>query len=123
MDETMLMLLKVMAIAVVLFFVLREVNLWYWKINKRIELMEKQNVLLESIFKQLGGSFEKALTEEDKKEVEKIKEANEVEKIKKTIKDNEVIVKVIATGKIEKWNVKDWQDVVKGGNESKFKLI
>ena len=43
-------------IIIVIIAVLREVNCWYWKINKRIELMEKQNKLLENIFYQLGGN-------------------------------------------------------------------
>jgi len=44
--------------AIVLFLFLREVTCWYFKINKRQELMEYQNELLESIYKQLGGVLE-----------------------------------------------------------------
>lgn len=36
-------------LAIVLYFVLRELNCWYWKINKRIELQEETNRLLKKI--------------------------------------------------------------------------
>lgn len=35
---------------IVLFLLLREVNMWYWKINERIALMEEQNILLRNRF-------------------------------------------------------------------------
>jgi hypothetical protein len=36
-------------IAFVIFLLLREVNCWYWKINKKISLLEENNQLLKSI--------------------------------------------------------------------------
>ena len=39
-------------ISIVLFFVLRELNCWYWKINERIKLIEEQNRLLNLLIKQ-----------------------------------------------------------------------
>ncbi|MEI6695530.1 MAG: hypothetical protein WCO13_05635 [Bacteroidota bacterium] len=33
-------------VLVIIFFLMREVNCWYWKINQRISLMEEQNELL-----------------------------------------------------------------------------
>lgn len=47
------LLIAILAIAV--FIIAREVSLWYWGINKRIELLEEQNKILKNIFKQLGG--------------------------------------------------------------------
>ena len=36
-------------IFIVLFLLLREVNMWYWKINERIALMQEQNNLLRKL--------------------------------------------------------------------------
>jgi hypothetical protein len=50
------------AILLVLFFVFREINLWYFKINERIELAQKQNMLLEIIAEHLkGGALHQSL--------------------------------------------------------------
>lgn len=40
-------------VIVVVFLLLREVNMWYWKINERIALMKEQNILL---WKLISGS-------------------------------------------------------------------
>lgn len=55
--EEIKILLLLLAVVVVVFIVLREFVTWYWKINKRLELMEEQNQLLKNIFIQLGGSI------------------------------------------------------------------
>lgn len=55
MDDTefyMLVCLWV-AIFIIAFLLLRVFFCWYWKINKRIALLEKQNELLEEILTQL----------------------------------------------------------------------
>ncbi len=39
----------VLIVLIALFLILREVNCWYWKINRRIELMEEQNKLLNQL--------------------------------------------------------------------------
>lgn len=55
MDDTefyMLVCLWV-AIFIIAFLLLRVFFCWYWKINKRIDLLEKQNELLEEILMQL----------------------------------------------------------------------
>ncbi|MFZ4740071.1 MAG: hypothetical protein ACOYLE_02785 [Bacteroidales bacterium] len=44
MDITVLLITII--VLIVIFFLMREVNCWYWKINKRIALMEEQNELL-----------------------------------------------------------------------------
>lgn len=47
------------AASIVLFLILREVNMWYWKINERISNQNKTNALLEKILTQLkavGGN-------------------------------------------------------------------
>lgn len=39
---------------VMLFFLLREVFCWYYKINERIQLSQRQNILLENILQHLS---------------------------------------------------------------------
>lgn len=41
-------------VAVVLFFVFRAVMLWYYKINKRVQLLEENNFLLRKVAEALG---------------------------------------------------------------------
>ena len=43
----------------IIFLIIRELNCWYWKINKRIELTKQTNFLLEKIYSQLGGVIKK----------------------------------------------------------------
>ena len=42
----------IIVISVVIFFILRELNCWYWKINERISLMKINNELLEKLINQ-----------------------------------------------------------------------
>ena len=43
-------------IFVVVFLLLREVNCWYWKINKRLQIEEENNDLLTKILDELRDS-------------------------------------------------------------------
>ena len=43
-------------ILIVIFLVCREIICWYWKINKAMELLERQNVLLERIEAKLSAA-------------------------------------------------------------------
>lgn len=45
-------LVIILVVTIALFFILREVNCWYWKINQRIKLMEEQNRLLNLLVNQ-----------------------------------------------------------------------
>lgn len=45
-------LILILIVAIVLFLLLRAVNLWYWKINRRIELQEETNALLRKLVEQ-----------------------------------------------------------------------
>jgi hypothetical protein len=47
-------------ILIALFLILREVNCWYWKINRRIDLMEEQNNLLKKVLQNYGGTVNPA---------------------------------------------------------------
>ena len=53
-------LVIIFGIAVVLFFALREVNCWYWKINRHIELQEETNNLLQKLVDQSNKKETKA---------------------------------------------------------------
>lgn len=41
----------VLVVCVGLFIILREAVLWYWKINKIVDLLETQNAILKAILK------------------------------------------------------------------------
>jgi hypothetical protein len=45
-------------VLVVLFLILREVNLWYWRINERVKLQEKTNSLLQQILDRIEPNQE-----------------------------------------------------------------
>ena len=65
MENIVLYVIAGLVIFLVLFFILRELNNWYWKINKRIALQEETNNLLRQI-------LQKSTTKEvlpDKKEI------------------------------------------------------
>jgi hypothetical protein len=46
-------ILIALVILIAIFFVLREVNCWYWKINERISLQKEQNLILREILTSL----------------------------------------------------------------------
>ena len=50
--------LTLVVICFVIFLLLREVNLWYWKINRRIELQEETNRLLKQMLENQNDKFE-----------------------------------------------------------------
>ena len=47
---------------------------------------------------------------------------NKVEKMKKKVSANELIVKVKGSGKIEKIKKDDWEEIISLGNEDKFEI-
>ena len=47
METGLSFILIILLICLAVFMLLREVMLWYWRINKRIEIFEKNNVLIE----------------------------------------------------------------------------
>ncbi|MDY0318283.1 MAG: hypothetical protein RBQ64_06930 [Candidatus Izemoplasmatales bacterium] len=49
-------------IFIAIFLLLREVNMWYWKINERIALMQEQNNLLRKL---ISGSVSQERVESD----------------------------------------------------------
>ena len=53
-DSATRIIIGIIVISIILFIVLREFFLWYWRINKRVENQEKQIKLLEEIKSLLG---------------------------------------------------------------------
>lgn len=43
-------------IAIIIFLIMREANLWYWRINERIELLEKMTKSLEFLENEIKNS-------------------------------------------------------------------
>ena len=56
--DTIMVVFGIVCVLIILFFICRNIFLWYAKINERIELQERTNQLLEKILKQLGGEVE-----------------------------------------------------------------
>jgi ASC-1-like (ASCH) protein len=42
---------------------------------------------------------------------------------KQSLNEDEILVRVKLTDKIEKWKISDWEEVVKAGNEDKFEIL
>ncbi|MCG8412088.1 MAG: hypothetical protein MI739_12480 [Bacteroidales bacterium] len=121
-----------LGIAITIFFVFRGVNLWYWRINDLIKIQEKhetllteQNNMLKNIYVQLGGKIEDVSRLPKNIEISKINDNDieQVESLKKTLKKDELIVKIKQNGRIEKWEKTDWDEIIKIGNQDKFELI
>lgn len=49
--EMLVRIVLVLVVCVGLFIILREAVLWYWKINKIVDLLETQNAILKAILK------------------------------------------------------------------------
>jgi|GEM_PF-1234697 hypothetical protein len=45
-------------IAIIIFLITREVNLWYWRINEKIELLEKMTKSLEFLENEIKNQKE-----------------------------------------------------------------
>jgi hypothetical protein len=52
--DTLFLVILAIGVTILLFLALRELVCWYYKINKRIELMEDQNSLLKKILEKLN---------------------------------------------------------------------
>jgi len=95
MEDVMIGLIVALAILIILFFVLRELNCWYWKINERVTLQYKTNFLLEKISMQLGASDL-----------------------------DEITIEEIETGKRKKVNIDKWiEHKMKKPTSTKYKTV
>ena len=116
-------LIITISIGIILFFILRGVNLWYWRINDLIKNQEENNNLLEKIFIQLGGNF----NEQEQKNIDLSNQNKEdtvkINKLLNNLKNDEVIIRIKASNQIEKIKKTDWEDIIKIGNQEKFDLL
>jgi hypothetical protein len=55
--------------AIIIFLIIREIVCWYWKINRLVALMEKQNNLLSEIAKKSFSSPQKNISSFENKPV------------------------------------------------------
>lgn len=53
--DSIVALLILGLIAFLIFLVCRSINCWYWKINRRVELLEEQNQLLSKILEKMNS--------------------------------------------------------------------
>ena len=63
--SAILVLLVLGVVCIGLFFLFRELLMWYWKINERIALQYKTNLLLEKISLLLSDSGDDTITIEE----------------------------------------------------------
>jgi hypothetical protein len=49
MSEPIIGILTALVILIVIFLIIRELVMWYWKINERIELQKETNELLKKL--------------------------------------------------------------------------
>tara|TARA_B110000977_G_scaffold92497_1_gene122540 strand:+ start:5135 stop:5518 length:384 start_codon:yes stop_codon:yes gene_type:complete len=126
MEDSTLSLLYI-GFSILLFFLMRPIYLWYFNINKiteqqeeQIELTKKNNQFLEKLYLQMGGEI--------KNETKLGKKINDddiakIQELKIKLKADEIFVKTLQNGIIEKWKSSDWDDVVELGNSNKFEKL
>ena len=126
MEDSTLSLLYI-GFSILLFFLMRPIYLWYFNINKiteqqeeQIELTKKNNQFLEKLYLQLGGEI--------KNETKLGKKINDddiakIHELKIKLKADEIFVKTLQNGIIEKWKSSDWDDVEELGNSNKFEKL
>jgi hypothetical protein len=139
----MLYTVLIIIIIIFIFILFRIINLWFFKINDILKnqkcqekLLSEQIKILNGIYIQLGGVLENISINEDYSDkleykTDKVEyysdeiedDSDEIEYLKKTLKNDELIVRVKRNGKIEKWKSEDWDEVIKLGNKEKFILI
>jgi len=112
-------------VIIILFILLRGVNLWYWKINNIIDEQIIQTEILQKILKNID---KKSIDEKSQSTISlETKEdftfdKNEYENLKSSLKNDEVIVRIKRTNQLQKINNKDWEEIIKIGNSDKFDL-
>jgi len=116
-------LIITISIGIILFFILRGVNLWYWKINDLIKNQEENNNLLEKIFIQLGGDINIKERVNIELSNENTEDRETINELLKNLTEDELIIRIKASNQIEKIKKSDWADIVKIGNQEKFDLL
>lgn len=124
--------LLLVVVSILLFLLFRELFCWYWKINKRISMTEKQIVLLEKILSHLKSvapnpnpsQYEEEVSEkiliddkvtdfnQDIYESLSITEQKEADKfIKHGLRLGEKLVINKTTREINRFSIKEWKEI------------
>jgi len=86
-------LLMLIVVPILMIFVIREVVCWYLKINKRVELMKEQNVLLQSMLKEMSKTAQSIQDLSKQKETVKPESAPTKQEPASTMPESVVSVK------------------------------
>lgn len=86
------------------------------------ELLNEQNELIAKIFGLFGGNPAE-IDAMRSKHIVTDSDRMIVEKLKKKIKSDELILKIRYNGRIEKWKKADWALIVKMGHRGRFDLL
>jgi len=100
-------------IFIALFLLLREVNMWYWKINERITLMQEQNNLLR---KMISGNVSQERVEADtliEQPIENPIEGTNTHSAPKIVSQNKTIESSLMKGSYENIYL-EFADGIKG---------
>ena len=100
-------------IFIAIFLLLREVNMWYWKINERIALMQEQNNLLRKL---ISGSVSPERVESDtiiEKPIEKPTAENITHSAPKIVSQNKTNESSLLKGSYENIHL-EFADGIKG---------
>ena len=126
MENIVLYVIAGLVIFLVLFFILRELNNWYWKINKRIALQEETNNLLRQI-------LQKSTTKEvlpDKKEIHPVQSSSNStnDSIGNNLVDDPqdrepVLIQNIKTGERKYVAKFEWKKMIQSGESNSYTLI
>jgi len=77
----------------------------------------------EAIYSILEAQEETETDEDEIIDEENQDEGAQIASIKETLSEDEILVRVIKTGRIEKWKISDWEGVVEAGNQDKFEIL
>jgi hypothetical protein len=88
-----------------------------------VDLQDKWNIPPMDEFDKEEAIYEILELQEETEEEEIIEEEAQIATMKESLNDDEVLVRVKLTGKIEKWKLSDWEGVVEAGNQDKFELL
>lgn len=119
-SDILLVGLILFAIIIVIFLVLREVNCWYWKINERVSLMKKQNLLLQKLIITIKNKGQiNSLDSEQLSDSDNIEDSE----FDKDLFDGNITIKNKNTGKVQTVSMEYWENLKNNYSESIFEII
>lgn len=127
-------LVGILIVFLLLFLVFRELNCWYWKINKRIELSEEHNLLLKKILQHISNEKEISSTTGDYSDIAiglgngydslSVKEKREADKfVAYGFKPGDRLVINKKTREIDRFDEKEWNEILKNNQKDSWIII